>query len=257
MRRGVYDDVHEDFRSSVRAFLGREVIPIADALIDERAIPRHLWLAAGEQGFLGLDVPETYGGSQAEDYRFNAVLLEELAKVSMALASSLSIHFDVVAPYLVALTDEAQRERWLPGIASGELVTAIAMTEPSVGSDLGALRTTAERISDGWLINGSKTFITNGFSADLVVVAARTTPGTRSKGISLFVVPSDTPGFTRGRKLDKVGQPEADTAELYFENVSLPKDHLLGELDRGFGHMMRHLPQERIGSAVSNLAHAR
>jgi len=257
MRREIYDRDHEDFRSSVREFLDREVVPITDSMIEDRAIPRSVWSAAGRQGLLGLEIPEEHGGSHTGDYRFNAVLLEELAKVNLALASSLSIHYDVVAPYLVALTDEEQRKRWLPGVASGETLTAIAMTEPSAGSDLGALRTTAERTPGGWVLNGAKTFITNGFSADLVLVAARTTPGARAKGITLFVVPTDTPGFVRGRKLDKVGQPQADTAELFFDDMRVPDDHVIGELDRGFAHMMRHLPQERIGSAVTNLAHAR
>lgn len=251
-----YDEDHEAFRASVREFLQREVWPS----VEEHArngFPRTLWLAAGKQGYLGLEIPEQYGGSAAGDYRYNAVLIEELAKVNAAIASGLSIHFDVIPPYLVQLTTEEQRERWLPGMASGEIVTAIAMTEPSAGSDLAALRTTARRTDDGWVLDGAKTFITNGLSADLVVVAARTTPGSRSKGISLFAVPSGTPGFTRGRKLDKVGQPEAETAERFFDDVHVPADHLIGELDRGFVHMMINLAQERIGSAVANIAHAR
>ncbi|RDD84024.1 acyl-CoA dehydrogenase family protein [Streptomyces parvulus] len=257
MDGGIYDSDHEDFRAAVGEFLRREVWPRADELIAGHAIPRDLWLTAGHQGLLGLEVPEEYGGSAANDYRYNAVLIEELAKVSMALASSFSIHFDVVAAYLVTMTTEEQRARWLPSFASGESVTAIAMTEPSAGSDLAALRTRAERTDDGWVLNGSKTFITNGYSADLVVVAARSTPGTRSKGITLFGAESTRPGFARGRKLDKVGQPEADTAELYFEDLRLPEENVIGTVDRGFVHMMNGLPQERLGSAVANLAHAR
>ena len=257
MKRTIFEDDHEQFRAAVREFLQREVAPDIDAFAEQRAIPRSAWLAMGKLGFLGLEVPAAYGGSEAADYRFNAVLMEELAKLAMALASSVSIHYDVVAPYLVRLTTESQRARWLPGITSGELVTAIAMTESSGGSDLGALRTRAERVPGGWLLNGSKTFITNGCSADLIVVAARTTPGTRSKGITLFVVDSDASGFSRGRKLDKVGQPEADTAELYFDDLFVPDEWVIGAPDNGFVHMMEHLPQERIGSAVANLAHAR
>jgi alkylation response protein AidB-like acyl-CoA dehydrogenase len=257
MRRDLYNESHEDFRASVRAFLDREVWPEVDAFAVRREFPRELWLAAGKQGFLGLEVPAVYGGSEAGDYRYNAVLLEELAKVNLALASSLSIHYDVVAPYLVRLTTEEQRQRWLPGVATGQILTAIGMTEPSVGSDLGALRTRAERTTEGWILDGSKTFITNGYSADLIVVAARTTPGSRSKGITLFAVESGMTGFSRGRKLDKVGQPEADTAELYFDRMHVPDDHVIGKLDDGFVHMMEHLSQERIGCAVSNLAHAR
>jgi len=257
MLPGIYDKDHEAFRSSVREFLDREAWPKVDEFADKKSIFRELWLAAGKQGYLGLEVPERYGGSAAGDYRYNAVLIEELARVNMALASSLSIHFDVVAPYLVHLTTEEQRERWLPAVVTGETVLAIGMTEPSVGSDLAALRTSAERRGDGWVLNGSKTFITNGYSADLVVVAARTTSGSRSKGITLFGVESSMPGFSRGRKLDKVGQPEADTAELFFDDVFVPNRNVIGSLDKGFGHMMDGLPQERLGAAVANLAHAR
>ena len=206
---------------------------------------------------MGLEVPERYGGSEAGDYRFTAVLTEELAKVNMTLPSCLGIHSDIVAPYLVHLTTDAQKERWLPRFCTGELVTAIAMTEPSGGSDLAALKTTAVRNGDGWVLNGSKTFITNGGSADLVLVAARTSPEKKAKGISLFGVETDRPGFSVGRVLDKVGQDESDTAELAFEDVRLGPDDLIGELDGGFIAMMKFLPQERLGSAVTNLAHAK
>ena len=254
---GIYERDHQDFRESVQEFLRREAWPRAEEMVAERAIPRALWLAAGEQGYLGLSVPEEHGGIGSGDYRYNAVLLEELAKVSMALASSLSIHFDVVAPYLVTLTDQDQRDRWLPGFLTGQTVTAIAMTEPSGGSDLGALRTTAERAGEGWVLNGSKTFITNGASADLLVVAARTTPGTRSRGITLFGVDGSASGVSRGSKLDKVGQPEADTTELSFHDVRVGDDSVIGSVGEGFVHMMHGLPQERLGAAVANLAHAR
>jgi alkylation response protein AidB-like acyl-CoA dehydrogenase len=257
MARRIYSEDHEAFRSSVQEFLRREVVPHVDEHAESRRIPREVWRRAGEAGYLGLEIPEEHGGSAAGDYRYNAVLLEELAKVNLALASSLSIHFDVVTPYVVGLATAEQQAAWLPLMASGEMLSAIAMTEPSVGSDLAALRTTAMPDGEGWRLNGSKIFITNGFAADLVVVAARTTPGTRGRGISLFGVESASPGFTRGRKLDKVGQPEADTAELFFEDVLVPGSHLIGTLDAGFGHMMTNLPQERIGAAVANLAHAR
>jgi alkylation response protein AidB-like acyl-CoA dehydrogenase len=257
MLRRPYTDDHELFRDSVREFLRREVWPHTDEHVRDKGLPRTLWKAAGDQGYLGLEIPERYGGSAAGDYRYNAVFIEELATVTMALASSLSIHFDVVTPYLLDLTTPEQRDRWLPGVASGAIVTAIGMTEPSAGSDLAALRTTAERRGEDWVLNGSKTFITNGFSADLVVVAARTTPGSRSKGITLFAVERGRAGFTASGRLDKVGQPEADTAELFFDDVVVPASGLLGELDRGFAHMMERLPQERLGAAVANIAHAR
>jgi long-chain-acyl-CoA dehydrogenase len=252
----IFESDHEAFRDSVRTFLRRVVWPEVDAYAEGRGHPRQLWLAAGEQGYLGLEIPERYGGVAAGDYRYNAVLIAELARVNLALASSLSIHFDVVMPYLVHQTTEAQRERWLPAVASGEFVTAIAMTEPSAGSDLAALRTRADRRDGGWLLNGSKTFITNGCSADLIVVAARTTPGTRSRGITLFAVEATMAGFSRGRKLDKVGQPEADTAELFFDDVLVPDTHVIGTVNEGFQQMMRGLPQERLGAAVANIAHA-
>ncbi|PVG81160.1 acyl-CoA dehydrogenase [Nocardioides gansuensis] len=256
MRRRVYDEDHEAFRASIRQFLDRSVVPHVEQHAADKALPREFWLEAGKQGFLGLEVPEEYGGSGAGDYRFNAVLMEELSKVNAALSSCVGIHADIVAPYLVELTTEEQRRRWLPGVASGELLTAIGMTEPSGGSDLAALKTSAVRDGDGWVLNGSKTFITNGYSADLVVVAARTAPEKRAKGITLFGVETAAAGFSRGRKLDKVGQDEADTAELFFEGVRLTDDDIIGEVDHGFIHMMQNLPQERLGCAISNLAHA-
>jgi alkylation response protein AidB-like acyl-CoA dehydrogenase len=250
-----YDADHESFRASVRAFVQRELEPRVDEMLEHKSIPRDVWRSAGKHGFLGLEIPEEYGGSAAGDYRFNAVLLEELAKVNMALPSCVGIHADIVAPYLVRLTTDEQKERWLPGVASGELLTAIAMTEPSAGSDLAALKTTAVRDRDGWIINGSKTFITNGGSADLIVVAARTSPDKRTRGITLFGVEAAKEGFSRGHKLSKVGQDESDTTELHFENVRVSNADLIGELDNGFIHLMTFLPQERLGAAVTNLAH--
>jgi long-chain-acyl-CoA dehydrogenase len=257
MQRTIYDADHESFRSSVREFLDRQVTPHLEEYATAKAIPREFWVEAGKQGFLGLEVPEQYGGSEAGDYRFNAVLTEELAKVNMALPSCLGIHADIVAPYLVHLTTEEQKQRWLPGFCSGETLTAIGMTEPSGGSDLAALKTTAVRDGDDWVLNGSKTFITNGYSADLVLVAARTSPEKKARGITLFAVESTREGYSRGRKLDKVGQDESDTAELFFEDVRVPSENIVGELDHGFIHMMTWLPQERLGSAVTNLAHCR
>jgi alkylation response protein AidB-like acyl-CoA dehydrogenase len=260
MKRTIYDEDHEAFRGSVREFLERSVIPHVDEHAAQKALPRDFWLEAGKQGFLGLEIPDVYGGQLEEgagDYRFNAVLMEELSKVNAALSSCVGIHADIVAPYLVELTTEEQRQRWLPGVASGEILTAIGMTEPSGGSDLAALRTTAVRDGDDWVLNGSKTFITNGYSADLVVVAARTSPEKKAKGITLFGVETSKAGFSRGRKLDKVGQDESDTAELSFSDLRCTDQDIIGELDNGFVHMMQNLPQERLGCAISNLAHAR
>jgi long-chain-acyl-CoA dehydrogenase len=256
MKRTIYEADHEDFRASVREFLDREVVPHLEEHADNHGLPREFWLKAGEMGFLGLEVPEEYGGSEAGDYRFNAVLTEELAKVNMALPSCVGIHADIVAPYLVHLTNEEQKKRWLPKFCTGELLTAIGMTEPSGGSDLANLKTTAVRDGDDWVINGAKTFITNGGSADLVVVAARTSPEKKAKGISLFGVDTSKDGFSVGRVLDKVGQDESDTAELAFEDVRVSNDDLIGELDTGFISMMQFLPQERLGSAITNISHA-
>src|SRR5690606_11049716 len=234
----------------------RSVEPNAEKFIEQRSIDRENWLPAGELGYLGLGIPEEFGGSDAGDWRFAAVLGAELAKAGAALSSSFGSHSDVCAPYLVELTTDEQKRRWLPMFCTGEIVTAIGMTEPSGGSDLAALKTTAVRDGEDWIVNGSKTFITNGFNADLVIVAARTSPEKKAKGITLFAVENGMDGFTRGRKLDKVGQPESDTAELFFDNVRVPDTNRIGEVDRGFIAMMERLPQERVGAAVSNIAHA-
>lgn len=256
MRRTLFDDEHEALRASVTEFLDRHARPRMDEFVEARALPRDLWIEAGKQGLLGLAVPEEYGGGGTTDWRFTVVVAEELSKVSAAVSSCIGIHSDVVAPYLLELTTPEQRERWLPRFCSGEMVTAIAMTEPGGGSDLAALRTTAVRDGDDWVLNGSKTFITNGYSADLVLVAARTDASKGAKGITLFAVETGMEGFTRGRKLDKVGQTESDTAELFFDGVRVPASNVVGEVDRGFIHMMERLVQERVGAAVSNIANA-
>src|ERR1700730_10175273 len=212
MLRTLFEDEHLWFRESVRHFVQRTILPARERHRVEQAIDREVWLEAGSKGFLGLGVPQEYGGSGVNDFRFNAVLGEELSLAGVAYASAFGIHTDVVCPYLLDLTTAEQRERWLPEFVTGAHITAIAMTEPEAGSDLAGLRTTAAPSGDGWAINGVKTFITNGSRADLVVVAART--GTGRRDISLFVVEGDTPGFTPGGPLHKVGQPEADPAEL-------------------------------------------
>jgi alkylation response protein AidB-like acyl-CoA dehydrogenase len=259
MPRNIYDEDHEAMRASAREFVTRTLVPRAQEMIEGKSIPRDIWLEAGKQGFFGLDIPEEFGGMGAEDYRFNAVAAEEIAGFNFAVSSCFGIHSDVCPPYIVDLGTQEQKERWLPGMANGDLICAIAMTEPSGGSDLAALKTTAVRADDGsgdWLLNGSKTFITNGYQADLVIVAARTDPTKGAKGISLLMVEAGMEGFSRGRKLDKVGQEEADTSELFFENVRVPDANRLGEEGLGFISMMQRLPQERIGAAVANTAHA-
>jgi acyl-CoA dehydrogenase len=256
VQRTLFNEDHIAFRESAKEFVDRTIVPNVEKFIEQRVIDRDVWLEAGRQGLLGLEIPEEYGGSGANDYRFNAVFAEELCRVNAAVASSLGIHGDVVAPYLVDLCTEEQKQRWLPGMCTGELKTGIAMTEPSGGSDLAALKTTAVRDGDDWILNGSKTFITNGYTADLIVVAARTDPSKGARGITLFGVETGMPGFERGRKLDKVGQHPSDTAELFFSDVRLPAANMIGEEGQGFIYMMERLPQERIGAAISNLAHA-
>ena len=257
MPRNIYGPDHESFRESVREFVERSLKPRAEEMLALKVIPRDIWVTAGKQGLLGLDIPEQYGGAGADDYLFNAISAEEIAKFNAAASSCFGIHSDVCPPYLVDLGTEDQKQRWLPGMAAGELICAIAMTEPSGGSDLAALKTTAVRDGDAWILNGSKTFITNGYQADLVIVAARTDPTKGAKGITLLMVEDGMPGFTRGRKLDKVGQEESDTAELFFEDVRVPDENRIGPEGMGFISMMQRLPQERVGAAVSNVAHAK
>lgn len=253
----LYLDEHDAFRETCHAFVDRTLVPRQQEFAQQHSLGRDVWMEAGRYGLLGLEVPEKFGGGGANDYRFNAVLAEELSRASAAASSMITIHADVVAPYLVDLGTLEQKERWLPRFCTGELITAIAMTEPGGGSDLASLKTVAQRENDQWVLNGSKTFITNGSTADLVIVAARTSNGGGARGISLFAVESGTPGFEPGKPLSKIGQHEADTAELHLRDVRLTDDCLLGEVDHGFIYMMERLPQERLSAAVANLAHAK
>jgi alkylation response protein AidB-like acyl-CoA dehydrogenase len=257
MKRTLFNEDHEAFRRTCRAFVDRHLRPYQEKHIANHEFGREMWLELGRQELLGLNVPAQYGGSGVNDPRYSLVLAEELSKLAFAYSSCVGIHSDCVAPYLVDLGTEEQKQRWLPKFCSGELITAIGMTEPSGGSDLAALRTTAVRSGDDWIVNGSKTFITNGYSADLVLVAARTSPEKKSRGITLFGIEAGMAGFERGRKLEKVGQPEADTSELFFSDVRVPSANVIGEVDYGFIYMMQRLVGERIGSAVNNLSHAR
>ena len=257
MPRNVYTEDHEAFRASVREFVDRTLKPRAEEMLDQKVIPRDIWKEAGRQGLLGLDIPEEFGGAGADDYRFNAVAAEEIAAFNAAVSSCFGIHSDVCPPYLVDLGTQEQKQKWLPAMAAGDLICAIGMTEPSGGSDLAALKTTGVRDGDDWIINGSKTFITNGHQCDIAIVAVRTDPSRGSKGITLFMLEADMPGFTKGNKLDKVGQVESDTSELFFENVRVPDANRIGEEGMGFISMMQRLPQERVGAAVSNTAHAK
>ncbi|RBY80692.1 acyl-CoA dehydrogenase [Geodermatophilus sp. TF02-6] len=256
MRRSLYEAEHEDFRQMVRAWAEKNVVPFHDRWEADGIVPREVWTSAGAQGLLGTDMDERYGGGGVRDFRYQAVVDEELMRIG-ATGVGFSLHNDVVGPYLRDLGTEEQKQRWLPGFCSGELITAIAMTEPSAGSDLQGVRTTARRDGDAWVLHGAKTFITNGINADLVVVVARTDPeAPGAKGLSLLVVERDVPGFTRGRNLEKVGLKAQDTAELFFDGVRVPAENLLGTENRGFYHLMENLPQERLSIAVGAVASA-
>jgi alkylation response protein AidB-like acyl-CoA dehydrogenase len=256
MRRTIFSEEHELFRRSARTYFEKECVPFVDEWEADGKVSREAWLKAGEQGLLGWEVPEEYGGSGVGDFRFNAILTEEYW-ASGAVGIGLGLQNDIMAPYLISLTTEEQRRRWLPGFCSGEIITAIAMSEPGAGSDVRGLRTTARREGDHYVINGTKTFISNGLLADLVMVACKTDPAAGHRGISLIAVESGTPGFSRGRKLDKIGQRSADTAELVFTDVRVPVENLIGEENRGFYHLMQNLPKERLGIAVHAVASAR
>ncbi|WP_280425785.1 acyl-CoA dehydrogenase family protein [Nocardia carnea] len=252
MESDLFDNDHELFRASVRGFVDKHVAPNMEKWDAQRLIDREIWLAAGRQGMLGLPVPEEYGGPAETDYRYRVVIQEEIARAgASALQSGFSTNDDIVLNYLVRHADEAQRRRWLPGFVTGETIGAIAMSEPGAGSDLRAITTTAVRDGDEWIINGAKTFITSGILADLVIVFAKTDPDAGSKGFSLLVVEDGTPGFTRGRKLDKVGLHAQDTAELFFDNVRVPAANLLGEQGSGFAYLMQSLPLERLGIGIA------
>jgi alkylation response protein AidB-like acyl-CoA dehydrogenase len=256
MRHSLYDAEHEDFRESVRAWLEKNVAPFHDEWERAGIVPRDLWTAAGAQGLLGIDMDERHGGGGVRDFRWSCVLIEELTRIG-ASGVGFGLHNDVVGPYLRDLATEEQKERWVPRFCSGELITAIAMTEPAAGSDLQGIQSTARRDGDGWVLNGSKTFITNGINADLVIVVARTAPDVpASRGLSLLVVERGMAGFSRGRNLDKVGLKAQDTAELFFDDVRVPDANLLGTRDSGFAHLMHNLPQERLHIAVSAVASA-
>ncbi|MEX2504223.1 MAG: acyl-CoA dehydrogenase family protein [Egicoccus sp.] len=256
MERRIFTEQHDAFRSTVARFVDDEVAPHHDAWEREGLVPRELWQRAGKLGLLCTDVPEKYGGGGVRDFRYNAIVTEELCRVG-ASGVGFPLQNDVVVPYLLALADDEQKQRWLPPMTAGELITAIAMTEPGTGSDLAAVSTTALRQDDGtYLLNGAKTFITNGINADLVIVVAKTDPAAKHAGTSLLVVEEGMPGFTRGRKLDKIGMHAQDTAELFFEDVRVPADNLLGEEGQGFVYLMQALPQERLSIAVAAVAGA-
>ncbi|TWH04860.1 alkylation response protein AidB-like acyl-CoA dehydrogenase [Nocardioides sp. J9] len=252
-RPSIYETEHEDFRTTVRAFLEREVVEHHEQWEKDGQVDRDVWRKAGQAGLLGFDVPEEFDGPGIKDFRYNMVLTEEITRVG-ASGLGFALHNDITVPYLNELCNDEQKARWLPGCVSGDIVTAIAMTEPGAGSDLQGLRTTAVDKGDHYVLNGSKTFITNGILSDLVIVVARTNPEAGAHGFSLVVVEEGMEGFTRGRNLDKLGLKAQDTAELNFDNVVVPKANLLGEEGMGFIYLMQNLPQERISIATMAIA---
>ncbi|PZF99447.1 acyl-CoA dehydrogenase family protein [Micromonospora deserti] len=254
MEQHLYERDHDEFRDLCREFLAREAVPHHERWEADGIVDRAVWRKAGAAGLLGVDVDPEYGGGGQRDFRFNAVLVEEIVAAGCS-GLGFGLHNDVVAPYLTELTTDDQRKRWLPGFCSGDLVTAIAMSEPGAGSDLAGVRTSAVRDGDGWVLNGQKTFITNGEMADLVVVVARTADQ-GAHGVSLIAVETGTPGFTRGRRLAKVGLKANDTAELFFDDCRVPAENLIGTENHGFYHLMANLPRERLGIAVAAVAAA-
>jgi alkylation response protein AidB-like acyl-CoA dehydrogenase len=260
MRRDLFEDVHEDFRASFRTFLQREVIG-EDGRYGQwerdGIVPREVFALAGRGGFVGMAVPERYGGAGVEDFRFNLVIGEETQRAGVgSFGLGITLQNDICLPYFLRYCTAEQRERWLGGIASGELITALAMTEPGIGSDLAAMSTRALRDGEDYVIDGTKTFITNGINADLVIVAAKTDPSERHRGISLIVVERGMEGFSRSRKLEKIGQHAQDTAELSFADLRVPVGNLLGEEGEGFRYLVSNLPQERLSIAASAVAAA-
>ncbi|MCD6437783.1 acyl-CoA dehydrogenase family protein [Vreelandella alkaliphila] len=241
------------FHDMISRCLAQEVAPFYDQWEADGEIPRSLWLALGAAGLLGIDLDETYGGSGA-DIAITQLALEEMSRQGFGgLASAYNIHANIVMPYLQNLATDEQRETWLPRMASGEWLGAIAMSEPHAGSDLAAMKTRATKTADGWLLNGSKLFITNGQVADLVIVCAKTDPSAGAKGVSLFLVDTSLPGFSRGKPIKKIGQHASDTAELAFDQLQLPNSALLGEEGAGFRYLMQELPRERLGVGAQAL----
>jgi alkylation response protein AidB-like acyl-CoA dehydrogenase len=257
MNRNIFESDHELFRESVREFVGREIAPNVSKWEQEGKVDKEMFRKAGQAGLLGMAIAEEHGGGGVEDFRFNVVIGEEMMRAdAFASGMCITLHNDVVLPYFLGLCNDEQKQRWHPGLASGELMGAIAMTEPGAGSDLAGIATTAVRDGDVYVVNGSKTFITNGINSDVIVTAVKTDPTARHAGMSLLVIEEGMEGFSRGRNLDKIGLHAQDTAELFFEDVRVPVSNLLGEEGKGFVHLVDNLPQERLSLTTGSIAHA-
>lgn len=253
--RAIYDAEHELFRDNARRFYREELEPNIEAWEDAGIVPREFWRSAGEKGLLCCGIPEKYGGSGA-DFKYNMVSSEEIGYAIGGASCGFALQSDITAYYILNHASEDLKQRWLPGMVSGEIVSSIAMTEPGAGSDLQAVRTSAIRDGDEYVINGQKTFITNGQHSDFVIVVCKTDPKLGAKGMSLMIVETDRPGFERGRNLDKIGQKGADTSEMFFSDVRIPVSNLIGEEGRGFAYLMEELPRERLTVAYRAWAEA-
>jgi alkylation response protein AidB-like acyl-CoA dehydrogenase len=256
-RRAIFEDEHEDYRESVRRWLTNEVAPHFDQWEQDGIVPREVYAAAGANGFIATQVPEEFGGAGVADFRFNVVLAEECFRLNLGgFGLGITLHNDVCLPYFLEYCNDEQKQRWLPGITDGTQITAIAMTEPGTGSDLAGIKTKAIRDGDHYIVNGAKTFITNGINGDLIVTAVKTDPSQRHKGISMLVIEGDTPGLERGRNLEKIGLHSQDTAELFFNDARVPVENLLVGEGQGFGQMVHNLAQERLSVAIVGAATA-
>ncbi|MDE0846601.1 MAG: acyl-CoA dehydrogenase family protein [Actinomycetota bacterium] len=257
MRRTIFNEEHEMFRSSVRAFMEKEIVPNHEQWEKDGQVDKAMFRKAGSLGLLGMAIPEVHGGGGMEDFRYNAVINEEIQRAGViGSGMCITLHNDICLPYFLNYCNEEQADRWMPGLASGDLMSAIAMTEPSTGSDLASITTSAKREGDGYLVNGAKTFITSGINSDLVITAVKTDPNEKHKGMTLMVLERGMEGFERGRNLDKLGMKAQDTAELFFDNVFVPKENVLGGEGAGFLNLVKNLPQERLSIAITGVAHA-
>ena len=257
MKRAIFEPDHKDYRETVRRFVAEELVPNHERWEEEGVVPRELFAKAADKGILAMGVPEAYGGLGVDDFRFNQIVLEEVGYAGVAGSGlGITLHNDVCMPYFLEYCSEEQRERWLPGIADGSLITALAMTEPGIGSDLASLASTARRENGHYVVNGAKTFITNGINADLIITAVKTDPSERHRGISLIIVERGMEGFERGRNLDKLGMHAQDTAELFFTDVQVPVENRLGDEGKGFLYMVSNLAQERMSIAIAAVSSA-
>lgn len=257
MRRVIFDEQHDMFRESVRSFVENEIVPNHEKWEHDGKVDKAMFRQAGSLGFLGMAVPESYGGGGVQDFRYNAILNEEIQRAGVVGSGTcITLHNDICLPYFLNYCNEEQAERWMPGLVNGDLMTAIAMTEPAMGSDLASMRSTAIRDGAGYVVNGSKTFITNGINSDLVITAVKTDPSEKHKGISLLILEDGMEGFERGKNLDKLGMKSQDTAELFFNDVFVPEENVLGGEGAGFLSLVNNLPQERLSIAIGGTASA-